>query len=278
MFDDPTLEDYIKVDTVGIPCADDSFDIVISTDVMEHIPKDSRDVFLDDAIRVAKYATIIAAPFEHSKNAVALEEMVANTLYQGAVGDDYRWLQEHRDYGLPRRSWIEKRLGSDKGLEYSRFSHANLRLWSELLSTGFFIANNIVEVDSKLGAKLKRLNDTYFETIAPVDFPENGYRSFYIISKHFKSIEVQTPANDSRAVEQFTGEVRRALGSSIAKLSEMVYEYRLDVRRHVAQDKKVAVELDRLHQMELYVKKLRIDYLYRGYRRAKNILKAGPVK
>lgn len=273
VYQDDTLEDYIQVDKVGIPCDDDEFDIVISTDVVEHIPGDKRDRFLHDAIRVAKYATIIAAPFEHNKGEVAFEEMIANTLYRGAVGgDDYHWLQEHRDNVLPKRSWIENELKKDKTVSYSRFSHSSLRLWSELLSTGFFVANNVAEVDKILGDKLKSLNDTYFDLIAPIDFPENGYRSFYVISKHFNKINVTVPSYDPGAVEQFTSEVRETLGGSIAKLSEMVYQYRLDVKRHVAQDKKISSELDRLHHIETRYNKLGLGRLYSAYRKTKLVV------
>lgn len=256
VFPDEKLEDYIRVDSVGIPRDDNSFDIVISTDVVEHIPPEYRDTFLNDAIRVAKIATIIAAPFEHDTYEVAQEEMIANTLYQGATGEEYCWLKEHHDYGLPSRSWIESRLRNDTNLSFGRFSHSSLRLWGELISSGFFVANNVAAVDRNMARQLKALNREYFRSIAKIDFPENGYRTYYVISKEIKDISIRVPVYDKQAVDTFTKKARITLGKMIASLSRMMYEYREDVKRHVEQDEHNYAEIERLRQFENWYNKL----------------------
>ena len=221
VFDDSQLEDYLQVNSVGIPKADDSFDIVISTDVMEHIQTVDRDKFVEDAIRTAKYATIIAAPFEHSDKSVGFEEDLANGVYKGQTGTDYNWLKEHREYTLPSTEWLDSKLALNEGLSYAKFSHTSLRLWGELTTIGYFIANNIEPVEPKLAKRLKQLDNQYFKKIAVNDFPSMGYRTVYVISKHFKSITVRTPAFNQDLIKDFCTTCRRALGAVLAEMSRL---------------------------------------------------------
>lgn len=220
VFEDSTLKDYIRVSEVGIPTEDDAFDVVISTDTLEHIPNGERVKFIDDAVRVAKHATVIAAPFEHE--GVGLEELLANNVYIGETGQEYNWLKEHREFQLPERQWIEKLL-KERKYSFARFSHSSLRLWGELISTGFFIANNIEAAAPKIARRLKLLNAEYFRTISSVDFPEDGYRSVYVISKKAQKISIKVPSYDVRIIEDFTAKCRRMLGVTIAEMSHVLY-------------------------------------------------------
>lgn len=231
VFEDDKLEDYIKVDSVNIPKPDNSFDIVISTDVIEHINRDDRAKFINEAVRVAKYGVVILAPFDHGDGEVTREELYADSMYQGETGDGYIWLKEHREYGLPKRSWIEKFL-KNKGVSYARASHTSLRLWGDLIVNGFFFADNIYQVDKKSGNLLRKMNNIYFDEVAAVDFPENGYRTIYVISEYFSDISIKTPEYNRRVIDDFIAANNMRLGKAIAKMSADIFAQSVQIKNN----------------------------------------------
>ena len=103
--DDSNEENYIKGDGRKLPFKKNIFDIVVSTDVLEHIPPDDRTRYLEEQIRVAKQAIILSGPLYTSK--VARLEKQANNYYRKLTGKDHPWLKEHIEYGLPEASKIE---------------------------------------------------------------------------------------------------------------------------------------------------------------------------
>lgn len=222
IFEDNKLDDYIRVDSVGIPRPDDSFDIVISTDVLEHISRDSRDKFINEALRVAKYGVVILAPFDYGDDEVTKEELYAGSIYQGETGGEYIWLKEHREYGLPKQSWIEELLDK-KGIVYAKASHTSLRLWGNLIANGFFFADNLYQVDKRSGNALRKLNETYFNNIAAVDFPKLGYRTIYVMSKYFNSMELHTPKYQQDVINHFVVESNVRMGKIFANMSAELY-------------------------------------------------------
>lgn len=74
-----------------------SFDLVCSTDVFEHIPRERRKTFLESALRVARKAAYIAFPA--GRDAAIAEEMIRCTRSRVIFRDA---LQEHAVHGLPQ--------------------------------------------------------------------------------------------------------------------------------------------------------------------------------
>jgi hypothetical protein len=216
-FKDDSLEDYIRVNKVGIPSEDNSYDIVICTDVLEHIPNMERSLFIKEAIRVSRHFVFIGAPF--GDKGVDTEELYSNMVYKGQTKSDYIWLKEHRNFRLPRKKWIEELLHKQPDIHFTTFSHTSIRLWGVLLSVGFFIANNIAEINTEIAGRLKRLNKDYFDHVSAKDFPENGYRRFYLISKE-GAIDVNTPVYDETPITEFVAHIHKELGWAIAKGSQ----------------------------------------------------------
>ena len=87
-----------------LPFKDKSFDIVVSLDTIEHVPALARPQFLAEALRVAKYEVIIAAPM----GTLAHQQAEANLLKNYPLD---RYLQEHVKYGLPTlidiKDWVK---------------------------------------------------------------------------------------------------------------------------------------------------------------------------
>lgn len=94
--------EYIWGDVLGsginLPFKGDSFDVVTAIDVLEHIPKNLRSLFVQELTRVARSYVIIAAPFKNSR--IQQVEYELNNFYN-KYSEDSPWLKEHIKYDLP---------------------------------------------------------------------------------------------------------------------------------------------------------------------------------
>jgi len=81
-----------------LPFEDAAFDVVVASDVLEHIVPQDRSIFLAELLRVARRLVIFSFPSESSARA---EDLILSII------PDNKWLKEHRQQGLPSRSDIE---------------------------------------------------------------------------------------------------------------------------------------------------------------------------
>jgi len=91
----------------NLPFKDDSWDIVICVDTLEHIPSSKRQLVLNEILRVSKNFLIIAFP-SGFKAIMADREM-----YNFFISRSLRppaWLKEHQKYGLPYLKEVIERL------------------------------------------------------------------------------------------------------------------------------------------------------------------------
>lgn len=96
---DADLPDYVRYDGVKLPFDDNSFDMVCSCDVLEHVPAPQRSAFVDELARVARDYMVITAPFDDEHTRLAEEilfEYIERVLHQR-----HDTLGEHLDNGLP---------------------------------------------------------------------------------------------------------------------------------------------------------------------------------
>ncbi len=124
---------YPNMNMVGasalfLPFKDQSFDFVVSLDMLEHIPCESREKVINELLRITKKGLIVGTPiFEMAKEI----EARAKKVYESKIGHWKKseeskkefekrniFLSEHVKYGLPKEK--EMRLYFDKYLkEYS---------------------------------------------------------------------------------------------------------------------------------------------------------------
>jgi hypothetical protein len=175
------LPNYFQGSALIMPFADNSFDVVISCDVLEHINKDDRTLFLKESSRVTKDLMITAAPF--NLKGVRKAEISANKFYKDMTGEDHRWLFEHLLDELPDLPLAVKVL-SDSGMQIEHFSHTSLDNWQLVTRAGFLIAQEAIHPE--FVEKIKELNNYYLNHIMQSDFSATGYRSFIIASKQQK--------------------------------------------------------------------------------------------
>jgi len=85
----------------NLPFADRSFDFVVSCHVLEHVPPDDRELFLDQLLAKAAVGLILLNPFEVA-NTLASERL---QLVIDVTGAD--WAREHLHCSLPRIADLE---------------------------------------------------------------------------------------------------------------------------------------------------------------------------
>lgn len=167
---------YIQGDATAMTFEDASFDVVISTDVLEHIPETGKQAFLNECLRVAKDACIIAAPFMTPETDAA--ERVTNEFNKQLFGTGQDWLEEHLALGKPRHEMFAKTLKKQQ-LTHHDFGTQNMSVW--LMNTH----TNLI--DAKLGldtAAHVKANRFYNENILAMnEFEAPTYRHFYVMYK-----------------------------------------------------------------------------------------------
>lgn len=143
-FEEPEYEllNQIKGSAVNLPFRNNSYDVAILSDVLEHLPEKLRQGVIKEAIRVSKRLVIISGPcgqkaFEQDKKLAEYSKK--------KLGKMHHFFEEHLMYGLPEVKDIERYsrgVNKVKSLKvYGNFFNLKAREW--LMK--YFITN------SKLG-------------------------------------------------------------------------------------------------------------------------------
>lgn len=156
---------------------DGAYDVVVTSDTLEHIPASDRKNFIKELVRVSDDLVILCAPFAGNGSAEA--EAKVQKYFTGLVGHPHRWLQEHADYGLPTVAEI-KTYFKQAGMEPIVFGHSTVDLWRQLMTINL-VSNEMGQAD--VHKKLQELNQFYNENILFNDFTDKGYRMFFVGSK-----------------------------------------------------------------------------------------------
>lgn len=210
---------YIVGDATAMTFQDNSFDIVVSTDVYEHIIPAGKKAFLTECLRVAKEVCIIAAPF--MTLGVDEAEVVVNDFNKKLFGSGQNWLEEHLEFGKPDPTMVKQVLDK-QSLSYDEFGTQNLVTW--LLNTH----TNLIE--AKLGldeSTHRQINKFYNDNIfAMGEFSGLTYRHFYLIYKEPSKKGLVDLARYTEAVvnnkksAEYVSMIFGLLGDRIAELAK----------------------------------------------------------
>lgn len=154
---------------------DDAFDIVIASDVFEHIPCNLRTSFLSELNRVSKECAVICFPF--ASDLIQETEERINQYYKTIYGEDYIWLQEHILNGLPDLKKVNDFLTKNK-IHYSTCQHGNLKIWEEMMKAHFYATGTPELTDYRT-----YIDRFYSKYVYKYDIGKENYRIFYILSK-----------------------------------------------------------------------------------------------
>lgn len=95
---------FILGDGCRLPFQEDSFDIVVSVDTIEHVPNPLKKYFLNEVKRVAKFKVILHLPLK-SKDGMFAGELYDKKVQDWHVemyGEEEPAIKEHVGYGYPK--------------------------------------------------------------------------------------------------------------------------------------------------------------------------------
>ncbi len=166
---------YVQGDATKMDFADNSFDAVVSMDVLEHVGDDRKPNFIQECYRVAKDLVVIAAPFESAE--VTEAETIANDFFRGQHLRDHPWLIEHFEQNKPTTALMEREI-KKLGCSFIRFESNNLSYWLRLILANF---TSEALIDP---SRVREINSFYNQNLLKLaDFTEPGYRHFYVLYK-----------------------------------------------------------------------------------------------
>jgi hypothetical protein len=100
----PPTEQAVLVDPDGrLPFADGAFDVVVSSDVFEHIPESARARWAAELERVSGIGQVHSMPADSADGrwVATLTDLEFDRWYLERFGSRERWTSEHLDTGLP---------------------------------------------------------------------------------------------------------------------------------------------------------------------------------
>ncbi|MBM3256363.1 MAG: glycosyltransferase [Candidatus Moranbacteria bacterium] len=156
---------------------DNSFDVVISSDVFEHINFKRRVSFIKESIRVSKGLIVLAAPFDSPE--VKQAEKTAAAYFKKIAGERHLWLEEHIKNGLPSHKDLENLLDQEK-LGYNCVFSNNTRDWL-LFQLVIFYSHALKVEGKKLTRPLFRFYNQNFLELE--EKTSSFYRRIYFITK-----------------------------------------------------------------------------------------------
>ncbi|OGG16284.1 hypothetical protein A3D77_02390 [Candidatus Gottesmanbacteria bacterium RIFCSPHIGHO2_02_FULL_39_11] len=137
----PNLK-QVKGSAIGIPFPDNSYDVVVSTDTLEHISTGNRSKAVEEMMRVAKKMFFIGVPA--GKKAQEQDERL-DYEYERIHHKHYHFLQEQIGLGLPSLEEILKEiknasLVTHKKVEINIIGNESLKI-REVLMQGWMSKN-----------------------------------------------------------------------------------------------------------------------------------------
>ena len=149
--------------------SDQSFDVAVCVDVLEHIPASSRKAFLEHLVRVARRGVVLAAPFDEGGAARQADDTV-NLAYRMKTGEDYSWLAEHHSYGLPGLSET-KEFFRQNDLHLASFGNGRADWLADLLALHVVLLDEPQHLQA-----LRQLTARFESKLLPFDHLAPSYR------------------------------------------------------------------------------------------------------
>ena len=168
-------KNFIVGNGCRLPFKDKSFDIVISVDVLEHVPFKNKPKFLEEVLRVSRRFNIIGAPYHD--NQVLLAEKILYDFIYSKYGIKYKLLEEHFNNKLPILEATEQYI-KDKGFDCIYLDNGYLYNWLFMMLINFYFE----WMDSSKSI-LPRINEFYNANFYKLDNKSPSYRKVIVSSK-----------------------------------------------------------------------------------------------
>ncbi len=152
------------------PFTDGAFELVISLDVLEHLPAERRGDFLKELDRLASRWIVLGAPRRSSEVEAAEKDLAASLMSARP------FLEEHREYGLPHAEEVVP-FFQERGWHVLAFPNGYLPRWSAMQALTQFIFG--LHDASLFGA----FNRCYNQAGYPYDLRHPAYRTIWLMSR-----------------------------------------------------------------------------------------------
>lgn len=170
-----SIPHYVRGDGTQLPFKPGSFDIVVTSDVYEHVPPQKRLLFLDNLLEASTGFVILGAPFYSPKNELA--EKIVFEYVRKALHSEQLQLKEHIENRLPNALELENIL-QEKNLPFISFQSGNLSSWMTMMILKHYLMS--LPDTNKLETMIDRFyNMNFYES----DHSGEGYRQVFIIAR-----------------------------------------------------------------------------------------------
>lgn len=153
-----------------------TFDCVSAVDVLEHVPPEHRQAFLERMSSLGKNTLILGFPTSDSSDAFETDKAI-DEQYRVIFGHDYSWLEEHYRFGLPSLAETVGQL-SQLGWHCRTVGHGHAPWLRELL--GFVVC--VWDIPSMSNVVLE-ISEKFNRELYAYDFRPPYYRQFVIASR-----------------------------------------------------------------------------------------------
>ncbi len=219
-FEDPV---YVKGNGRTLSFSENSFDVVLSNDVLEHIPPCDRKKFIENLIRVSKAFVILAAPHKTKLNELAEHHLFH--FIQERLGAIHEQLKEHVDLGLPKKEEVEEIL-KESGVAFFSFPSGSIYHWFLMMVLKHYVMG--FSDNDLLHRKIDRFyNLNFWRDVAA---PE-AYRYFFVILKGrpdsqsiIENMEKRICHRDGKSFEESRSEDEERFFRSILDLVWMFHK------------------------------------------------------
>ncbi|MBN2325777.1 MAG: methyltransferase domain-containing protein [Candidatus Omnitrophica bacterium] len=174
----------------SIPFNDQSFDVVVSVDTLEHIPQDERSNFLTELVRTSREAVIVCGPFNDPY--VAESESALRDFLRSHLNREDRFLNEHALYTLPDKRQVIDVLHRHHHFSTVESGNGFLPRWLSMQMASFSLGSA-----PELDEGERRLNALYNSSYYEVDNQPPCYRTLIAAFRHTVPKSIQSPPDQN---------------------------------------------------------------------------------
>jgi O-antigen biosynthesis protein len=166
------------------------YDHVVCIDTFEHIPPTLRKEFLEKLYNLSEKSVIISGPCSDAGDALETDKWV-NTVYRNCFNQNYSWLDEHFDNGLPKLSSILDTF-ENFGMHTLVAQNGHTQWLKEFLP---FVISTMEFAGGK--EKIFELSKYFIENLYSFDHISPSYRQIVVASKEKLSNSIISKNNVS---------------------------------------------------------------------------------